>query len=50
MENVSIKSDKGFVATEAKNIIMKNVEINSAKPLFSATKSSNIVLNEKVIF
>lgn len=50
LENISISADKGFIATEAKNILMKNVEINSSKPLYSATKSSNILLDGKVIF
>jgi hypothetical protein len=50
LENITIQSNKGFNATEAKNIIMKNVSINSSNPVFAANKSSNISLNGKVIF
>ena len=41
-ENMELTAKKGFDATDANNVFMKNVKIISQDPVFTLTRSSNI--------
>jgi DNA sulfur modification protein DndE len=49
IENAVIKASKGFTATEANNVFLKNVQLAVPTPIFSLTKSSNIWLDGKAV-
>ncbi|UAY53390.1 glycoside hydrolase family 28 protein [Ferruginibacter albus] len=48
-DNVDITAKNGFSSTDAKNIFLNNVLINGDKPEFSTKRTSNVVLDGKVI-
>jgi hypothetical protein len=45
MENMIITAKKGFVSTDAKDIFMNKVTLNTATPLFKLKSSSNVLLD-----
>jgi DNA sulfur modification protein DndE len=48
-ENITIKAKKGFVASDAEDIDLKNVKLDAAKPLYKTTRSKNIVVDGKPV-
>ncbi len=48
-DNVSITAKKGFVSTDAKDIFLNKVTLNTATPLFKMKNSSNILLDGKPV-
>jgi polygalacturonase len=49
MNNMNITAKKGFVSTDAKDIFMTKVILNSTEPLFKLKSSSNILLEGKAV-
>jgi hypothetical protein len=48
-ENLEITSGQGFVSTDAKDIYLDNVQLNSAEPLYSTSHSKNIMVDGKSV-
>lgn len=48
-ENMDITARKGFVSTDASDIFLKNVKLNTSKPLFTLKRSNNILLDDKPV-
>jgi polygalacturonase len=49
MDNISITAKKGFVSTDAKDIFMNKVTLNTGTPLFKLKTSVNVLLDGKPV-
>ena len=49
MENMNITAKKGYVSTDAKDIFLNKVMLNTGTPLFKTKNSSNILLDGKPV-
>lgn len=49
MDNMTITAKKGFVSTDAKDIFLNKVTLNTGKPLFKMKNSSNVLLDGKKV-
>jgi polygalacturonase len=47
--NLNITAGTGFVSTDAKDIFLDNVELNSSEPIYSTTRSKNILADGKSV-
>lgn len=48
-ENMDITANAGFVSTDAADIYLKNVTLNTGKPLYKTKRSVNIMLDGKAV-
>lgn len=48
-ENMNLTAKKGFIATDAAGIFLKNVILNAATPLFNLKRSTNIIADGKTV-